>query len=72
LKVSGALALLGADQYEIGRQTGRMVAKILRSDAQTANLKIEYPTRVSVEVNDDVAKMLGITIPESLKMVGEN
>ncbi len=72
LKVSGALALLGADQYEIGRQTGRMVAKILRSDAQTANLKIEYPTRVSVEVNDDVAKMLGITIPESLKIVGEN
>jgi putative ABC transport system substrate-binding protein len=62
---SGALALLGADQYEIGRQTGRIVAKILRSEP-TSSIPIEYPTKVNVELNSNVAKTLGITIPNSL------
>lgn len=70
LKACGALALLGADQYEIGRQTGRMVAKILRGEAQPVNMAVEYPLQVSVEVNDEVAKTLGITIPESVKIKG--
>ena len=64
---SRALALLGADQYEIGRQTGRMVAKILRGEAKTSDLPIEYPKNVNVDLNDKVAESLGIKIPESLK-----
>lgn len=71
LKASGALALIGANQYEIGRQTGRMVAKILRGEIQVSDLAIEYPTEVSIDVNNDVAQTLGITIPESLKTIGK-
>jgi putative tryptophan/tyrosine transport system substrate-binding protein len=71
LKASGALALIGANQYEIGRQAGRMVAKLLRGDAQVSDLAIEYPIQVSIDVNDDVAQTLGITIPESLKPIGD-
>ena len=71
LKASGALALIGADQYEIGRQTGRMVAKILRGEAQVSELAIEYPSRVSLNVNDNVAHTLGITILESMKTIGD-
>jgi putative ABC transport system substrate-binding protein len=67
LKESGALALLGADQYEIGRQTGRMVAKILRGEALAPDIKVEYPARVNVDLNDQAAQALGITFPESLK-----
>ena len=71
LKASGALALIGADQYVIGRQTGRMVAKILRGEAQATDLAIEYPSRVSIDVNNDVAQTLKITIPEDLKTIGD-
>jgi putative ABC transport system substrate-binding protein len=67
LEGSGALALLGADQYEIGLQTGRMVAKIFRGEAQASDLKTQYPTRVNVEFNEKVAQDLGVIIPDSLK-----
>lgn len=67
LKESGALALLGADQYEIGRQTGRMVAKILRGEALAPDIAIEYPTKVNVDLNDSVAESLGIIFPDSLR-----
>lgn len=66
LKESGALALLGADQYEIGRQAGRMVAKILRGECKAQDIKVEYPVKVTVESNDKVAQALGITLPESV------
>jgi putative ABC transport system substrate-binding protein len=71
LKANGALALIGTNQYEIGRQTGRMIAKILRGEAQVSDLLIEYPTEVAIDVNNDVAQTLGITIPESLKTIGK-
>lgn len=64
---SGALALLGADQYAIGRQTGRMVAKILRGEAKASDVQIEYPANVNVDLNDKIAESLGVKIPESLK-----
>lgn len=66
VKESGALALLGADQYEIGRQTGRIAAKILRGES-APTIPVEFPTRVNVELNPKVARELGIKIPESLK-----
>lgn len=70
LKESGALAIIGADQYEIGRQTGRMVTKILKGDVQISDLAVEYPTKINVSINDEAAKTLGITIPEVLKIKG--
>ncbi|MDF3033566.1 MAG: hypothetical protein K0R76_520 [Alphaproteobacteria bacterium] len=66
LEESGALALLGADQYAVGRQAGRMVAKILRGEAQAVDLEIEYPNQVKIDLNDKVAQTLGIPFPESL------
>lgn len=67
LKESGALALLGADQYKIGRQTGKMVATILLKNGDPSTIKIEFPKSVSVEVNEKVAKDLAIALPEALK-----
>jgi putative ABC transport system substrate-binding protein len=63
----GALAVRGPDQYDLGRQTGRMVAKILRKEAKTADLGTEYPEKVGVYLNDKVATELGITFPADLK-----
>lgn len=63
----GALAVRGPDQYDLGRQAGRMVAKILRGESKASDLGIEYPDKVGVYLNEKMAKELGIVFPESLK-----
>jgi putative ABC transport system substrate-binding protein len=63
----GALAVRGPDQYDLGRQTGRMAAKILRKEAKAADLAIEYPEKVGVYLNDQVATELSVTFPADLK-----
>ncbi|MBM3468500.1 MAG: ABC transporter substrate-binding protein [Alphaproteobacteria bacterium] len=71
LKESGSLALLGADQYEIGRQTGRLVAKILRGESQAKDMEVEYPKQVAVDLNDKVAQDLNIQFPDSIRIKKE-
>jgi ABC-type uncharacterized transport system substrate-binding protein len=44
-----------------------MVAKILRGDGIAPDIKVEYPAKVTVDLNDQVAQTLGIIFPESLK-----
>ncbi len=61
----GALAALGPNQYDIGQQTGRMIAQLLR-DKNTADLAIEYPAKTELVINKPMAKTLGITLPENL------
>jgi putative ABC transport system substrate-binding protein len=63
----GALAVRGPDQYELGRQTGRMVAKILRGEVKAEDLGTEYPEKVGVYLNRKTATELGITFPEAVK-----
>jgi len=63
----GALAVRGPDQYELGRQAGRMVAKILRKEAKAEDLGTEYPTKVGIYLNDEQAKVLQISFPDCLK-----
>lgn len=63
----GALAVRGPDQYNLGRQTGQMVAKILRKESQIRDLGTEYPDKIEVYLNEKMAKELGIVFPESLK-----
>lgn len=37
----GALATVGIDYYKLGKQTGEMAAKILKGEAEPANMPIE-------------------------------
>lgn len=62
----GALAALGPDQYQVGLQTGRMVAKVLRG-MPIAEVGIEYPEKTELYINPKTAKELNITIPKDLK-----
>lgn len=66
---SGGLATYGIDYYELGKLTGEQAAKILKGEAETATMPIEYlPTdKLTLTVNDEVATKLGITIPDDLK-----
>lgn len=55
----GALAALGPDQYELGRQTGRMVARILKGEP-VQSIAPELPADIDVKINSSQAKAMGI------------
>jgi putative ABC transport system substrate-binding protein len=57
----GALAALGPNQYEIGVQTGNIIANILNGK-DMKKIPIEYPKNTELFINLDAAKILGIEI----------
>jgi putative ABC transport system substrate-binding protein len=62
----GVLAGYGPDQYETGRQTARLVDKILKG-ADPAEIPVEVNSKIEFVINLKVAKALGLTIaPEVL------
>lgn len=63
----GALATIGIDYYKLGWQTGLMAVKVLRGEAKPQDMPIETQKDVKATVNDAAAKLLGITIPESIR-----
>ncbi len=62
----GALAALGADQYALGRQVGKMVANILRNPEKASSTIMEYPEVVRAESNEKVAAELKIILPSNV------
>lgn len=58
----GALAAIGADQYALGRQAGKMVVKILKDVKNADNQVMEYPEIIKEEINHKVAQDLKIII----------
>jgi putative ABC transport system substrate-binding protein len=61
---SGVLAALGPNQYEIGRQTVRMIFKIFKDTR--LNQKIEYPSNTELYIDLDAANRLKLRIDSSL------
>jgi putative ABC transport system substrate-binding protein len=62
----GALAALGADQYSLGRQVGKMVANILKNPGVALSTIMEYPNVVRGECNEKVAAELKIVLPSNV------
>lgn len=62
----GALATVGIDYTELGRQTGEMALRILRDGEDPATMPVETADTLSTIVNEDAAAAVGITIPESI------
>ncbi len=61
----GCLAAVTHSQYGLGRQTGKMVAKVLKgTDIQ--KLPVERPAVVELSINQDTAKVLNIAFPEAV------
>ncbi|WP_052045922.1 ABC transporter substrate-binding protein [Candidatus Paracaedibacter symbiosus] len=61
----GAVAALGPNQYEIGLQTGYMIARLLNG-GDIAVEQIELPHKTDLYLNVDAAARIGIIIPEEL------
>ncbi|NLK73722.1 MAG: ABC transporter substrate-binding protein [Clostridiales bacterium] len=62
----GCLAAMGLDYYELGIQTGKMAAKILKGEAKASEMKFEVIEAASFYGNTAVAEKLGIELPEDL------
>lgn len=64
----GGLATYGIDYYKLGWMTGEQAVRIIRDNADTATMPIEYlpEDEFSLKVNEEVAIQLGIEIPKEL------
>lgn len=61
----GAIAALGPNQFEVGKETGYMIANIL-GGANINSIRIEYPDKTELYVNETAAKNFGLTIPSAI------
>ncbi|MDL2323578.1 ABC transporter substrate-binding protein [Ruminococcaceae bacterium OttesenSCG-928-A16] len=64
---NGALASYSLDYYELGKITAGQAVKILKGEATPATMPIEYQTEFKLELNEETAQTLGITIPADLQ-----
>lgn len=63
----GCLAAVGPDYIELGEQTGKMAAKVLKGEMKASEMNFEVISAASFFGNNKVAENLGIDIPEELK-----
>lgn len=62
----GALAALGPNQYQVGLQTGAMIARALNGENLGA-IPVEFPDNTDLYINEEAAAVVGITIPEDVR-----
>ena len=58
------VATLSISYYDIGVATGKMAAKILKGEADIAEMPIEYAPEFTKKYNADLCEELGVTVPE--------
>lgn len=63
----GCLAAEGIEYSQLGKDTGKMAAKILKGEASASEMDYELITESSLYVNEKVAENLGITVPDTMK-----
>jgi putative ABC transport system substrate-binding protein len=61
----GAVAVLGPNQYQVGRQAGRVVTQLLNG-IPARLIPVSFPDHMELHVNPQSAKKLNILIPEEV------
>lgn len=62
----GCLASMGLDYVDLGTQTGKMAAKVLKGEAKASEMNFEVIQDAAFYGNNKVAENLGITLPSEL------
>jgi putative ABC transport system substrate-binding protein len=62
----GAIAMDNASDYEVGRQTGKMVARVLEG-ASVDDIPFETTQNTAFTVNEEALAFHGITLPDELQ-----
>jgi putative tryptophan/tyrosine transport system substrate-binding protein len=61
----GAIAALGFNYGDVGRQTGRIVVRVLKGE-QPGEIPVEGVEITELFVNPAAAKAMGVTLPEAM------
>lgn len=61
---AGCVASMGLEYYELGKQTGRMAAKVLKGEAKASELNYELITEPSLYVNTAAAERADVSLTE--------
>ena len=62
----GAVAALGFDYYEHGRQTGNMAVRILKHGQDPGQMPVEMQKDLKLHINLQAARAIGVDIPEDM------
>lgn len=62
----GCAASEGIEYLELGRQTGRMAAKVLRGEAKAADIPFEIISNSYFYINNDTLAQFGIEVPADM------
>jgi putative tryptophan/tyrosine transport system substrate-binding protein len=62
----GALAAFGPNQYQIGREVGKIIIKVLNGE-NPESIHVQFPKEVELYLNLKVAKGLNILIPAEIQ-----
>jgi putative ABC transport system substrate-binding protein len=62
----GGIACYGFDYYDIGIQTGWMIARILDGDGTANNVPVEKGQIINLSLNIGAAERMGVTLPQSV------
>lgn len=57
------VATLSISYYDLGVTTGKMAAKILKGEANIAEMPIAYAENFTPQYNPDICEALGVTVP---------
>lgn len=63
---AGCVASMGLEYYELGKQTGRMAAKVLKGEMKASEMNFEVITEPSLYVNTAAAEKIGLALDSSL------
>jgi putative ABC transport system substrate-binding protein len=61
----GAIAAIGFDYYDVGRQTGKIVARVLKGE-KPGDIPVQGVETVQLYVNPGAAKAMGVAIPDAV------
>ena len=62
----GCVAAEGLDYIDLGKQTGRMAAKVLKGEAKASEIPYEVLKESQLTINSDVMAELNLTLPEDM------
>lgn len=63
---SGCLMTYGLDYYKLGYQTGEMAVKVLKGEANPADMPVETQKDMNLTINLSAAEKMGVEIPQAL------
>jgi len=62
----GCAAAEGLEYYELGKQTGKMAARVLKGEATASEIPYEIIEESFLYVNSDVMEEIGLTLPSEM------